>query len=228
MFTLGGRADKGADLASRLTREAARICLLGARRSAIGAIRGAAAQDPHTEIFTGFDASNNAIKRLFGRGLRLRQGDYARPVAAPRRRRLGRYDYRGTLFGGGAISAHDLRRRASYGAALLGYEFRADALIVKLFAGIEAEDQQHQCRAIRTMQCKGALSASSLRSESWLDISPLWFLSADASYGTAFQEYWSLLRLGCRFDPRFSLGLEGGALGNEEYDAGRGGGFVRA
>jgi hypothetical protein len=27
--------------------------------------------------------------------------------------------------------------------------------------------------------------------------------------------------------PRLSLGLEGGALGNEEYDAGRGGGFVR-
>jgi hypothetical protein len=27
--------------------------------------------------------------------------------------------------------------------------------------------------------------------------------------------------------PRFSLGLEGGALGNEEYDAGRGGGFAR-
>ena len=26
---------------------------------------------------------------------------------------------------------------------------------------------------------------------------------------------------------RLSLGLEGGALGNEEYDAGRGGGFVR-
>ena len=25
----------------------------------------------------------------------------------------------------------------------------------------------------------------------------------------------------------FALGLEGGALGNEEYDAGRGGGFVR-
>ena len=27
--------------------------------------------------------------------------------------------------------------------------------------------------------------------------------------------------------PRFSLGLEGGALGNEEYNAGRGGGFAR-
>ena len=45
--------------------------------------------------------------------------------------------------------------------------------------------------------------------------------------GTAFQEYWSLVRLGYRLTPRFSLGLEGGALGNEEYDAGRGGGFAR-
>jgi hypothetical protein len=35
------------------------------------------------------------------------------------------------------------------------------------------------------------------------------------------------VRLGYRLTPRFSLGLEGGALGNEEYDAGRGGGFAR-
>ena len=27
--------------------------------------------------------------------------------------------------------------------------------------------------------------------------------------------------------PRLSLGIEGGALGNEEYDAGRGGAFTR-
>jgi len=27
--------------------------------------------------------------------------------------------------------------------------------------------------------------------------------------------------------PRFALGLEGGALGNEEYNAARGGGFAR-
>ena len=38
----------------------------------------------------------------------------------------------------------------------------------------------------------------------------------------------SLARVGRRFGPRLSLGLEGGALGNEEYAAGRGGGFVRA
>ena len=42
------------------------------------------------------------------------------------------------------------------------------------------------------------------------------------------QQYWGLARVGRRFGPRLSLGLEGGALGNEEYAAGRGGGFVRA
>jgi hypothetical protein len=58
-------------------------------------------------------------------------------------------------------------------------------------------------------------------------LSARWFLSADASYGTAFQEYFGLARIGLRVRPKLSLGLEGGALGNEEYDAGRGGGFMR-
>ena len=35
------------------------------------------------------------------------------------------------------------------------------------------------------------------------------------------------MRAGFRIRPKLSLGLEGGVLGNEEYDAGRGGGFVR-
>jgi hypothetical protein len=33
--------------------------------------------------------------------------------------------------------------------------------------------------------------------------------------------------VGRSLGPRLSLGLEGGALGNQEYDAGRGGGFLR-
>ncbi len=40
------------------------------------------------------------------------------------------------------ISATTFDGEASYGAALLGYQFRQHALIVKLFAGIEAEDQR--------------------------------------------------------------------------------------
>ncbi len=63
--------------------------------------------------------------------------------------------------------------------------------------------------------------------ESWYELSPRWVLSVDAAYGTAFQEYWSLASVGYPVGPRLSLGLEGGALGNEEYDAGRAGGFGR-
>jgi hypothetical protein len=66
-----------------------------------------------------------------------------------------------------------------------------------------------------------------LEQETWFDISPRFYLSADASYGTAFQEYCALTRVGFRARPRFALGLEGGAIGNEEYDAGRAGGFLR-
>ena len=72
---------------------------------------------------------------------------------------------------------------------------------------------------------QGSAVGLKLAAEAWLDPSPLWFLSLDASYGTAFQQYWSLV--GYRFGPRFALGLEGGALGNQEYEAGRGGDLLR-
>ena len=55
---------------------------------------------------------------------------------------LGSYDYRGTLFGGGSDLSTTFDGDANYGAALLGYQFRADTLIVKFFAGVEAEDQR--------------------------------------------------------------------------------------
>jgi hypothetical protein len=66
-----------------------------------------------------------------------------------------------------------------------------------------------------------------LATENWLDLSSELSLSVDASYGTALQEYYALSRVGFRVRPRLALGLEGGALGNEEYNAGMGGGFVR-
>ena len=224
MFTLGGRVQHA--YRSRLTREAARICLLGAGLL-LASLAPAAAQDPHGEIFTGLDASNNATTGYLGAGYAFGKGLYAPGWRVRAVGSLGRYDYRGTLFGGGSDLGTSFDGDASYGAALLGYQFRADALIVKLFAGVEAEDQSISPRDPANA-VQGSAVGLKLVMESWLDVSPLWFLSADAAYGTAFQQYWSLARVGRRVGPRLSLGLEGGALGNEEYDAGRGGGFVRA
>jgi len=96
--------------------------------------------EPHAEIFTGLEASNNAISGYLGGGYAFGKGLYEpgwriRAVG-------GRYDYQGTLFGSGADLATTFDGEGSYGAALLGYQFRQHALIVKLFAGIEAEDQR--------------------------------------------------------------------------------------
>jgi Cellulose biosynthesis protein BcsS len=111
-------------------------------------------------------------------------------------------------------------------SALVAYQLRNGRLITKLFVGIEAEDQ-HIVPHDPNNSVQGTALGLRLEQETWFDISPRFYLSADASYGAAFQEYRALTRAGFRARPRFALGLEGGAIGNEEYDAGRAGGFVR-
>ncbi len=182
---------------------------------------------PRTELFTGFEASDNYASGYVGAGYAFGKAGYAAPGFRLRAvGAYGRYDYEGSLPLDGISLPTTFDGQNSFGAALLGYEFRPGRLILKLFAGIEAEDQ-HIVPHDPDNSVQGSALGLRLQVESWYDLSARSFLSADASYGTAFQEYWSLLRLGWRVTPRFSLGLEGGALGNEEYDAGRGGGFAR-
>ena len=139
---------------------------------------------------------------------------------------MGRYDYDGALFDGSGYVATTFDGRVGYAAAMIGCQFRPGAVTVKLFADIEAEDQRITPRDPNNA-VQGTEIGLKLLAETWYDIAYRWYVSADAAYGTAFQDYWSLARLGFRVRPRLSLGLEGGAPGNEEYDAGRGGGFVR-
>jgi hypothetical protein len=82
----------------------------------LASLASAAAQDPHAEIFTGLEASNNAISGYLGAGYAFGKGLYepgwrVRAVGA-----LGRYDYRGTLFGSGADLSTTFDGEASYGA----------------------------------------------------------------------------------------------------------------
>jgi len=181
---------------------------------------------PHSEMFTGFEASNNYASGYVGGGYAFGKGLYApgwrvRAVGA-----YGQYHYDGALFDGADYVGATFDGQVGFAAALAGYQFRPGAVIVKLFAGIEAEDQHIEPRdPNNTVQ--GTEIGLRLLAETWYDISSRWFLSADASYGTAFQDYCSLARVGFRVRPKLSLGIEGGALGNQEYDAGRGGGFVR-
>ncbi|MGC1711807.1 MAG: cellulose biosynthesis protein BcsS [Methyloceanibacter sp.] len=85
-----------------------------------------------------------------------------------------------------------------------------------MFAGIEAEDQ-HISPHDPNNKVQGSEIGLRFASETWLDVSPRrLFVSADAPYGMAFQEYCALARIGFRVRPRLGLGLEGGALGENE------------
>jgi hypothetical protein len=188
----------------------------------------AAPDVPRSEYFIGFEASDNYASGYVGGGYAFgkaglyEEGWRLRAVGA-----YGGYHYSGTLPLNGVSVPITFNGQDTYLAALVGYQFRPGRFIVKLFAGIEAEDQ-HIVPRDPNNSVQGSALGVRLQAESWLDLSDRVYLSADATYGSAFQEYWALARLGYRLWPRLSLGLEGGALGNEEYDAGRGGGFVRA
>jgi Cellulose biosynthesis protein BcsS len=187
----------------------------------------AAPDAPRTEYFTGFEVSDNYASAYVGAGYALskaglyEQGWRVRAVGA-----YGRYDYEGALLVDSEYQPTRFDGQNAFAAALVGYQFRPGRLILKLFAGIEAEDQPIVPHDPNN-SVQGSAVGLRLQAESWLDLSERMYLSADATYGTAFQEYWALVRLGYRLRERFSLGLEGGALGNEEYNAGRAGGFAR-
>lgn len=183
---------------------------------------------PRTEFFTGFETSDNYDSGYVGAGYAFGQAGYAAPGFRLRAvGAFGGYHYEGSLPVGDVNVPTTFDGQMTFGAALIGYEFRPGLVILKLLAGIEGEDQRIDPHDPNN-SVQGSALGLRLQAELWRDLSARTFVSADASYGTAFQEYWSLVRLGYRLTPRFSLGLEGGALGNEEYDAGKGGGFLRA
>jgi hypothetical protein len=187
----------------------------------------AESEAPRNEFFTGFEASDNYASAYLGGGYAFGKGLYApgwrlRSVAS-----YGRYRYDGTLPVGVDNVAIEFDGEEYFGSALVGYQFHPGGrLIVKLFAGIESDSQSISPHDPNN-SVQGSALGLRLQAETWTNLSERYFLSADASYGTAFQEYWALARLGLRLGERVSLGLEGGVLGNEEYNAGRGGGFAR-
>ncbi len=186
----------------------------------------AQSSQPKSEIFTGFEVSDNYASVYVGAGTALGKGLYEPGFRLRAVGSFGRYHYDGALLTDGDYVPTTFEGEDAFLAALAGYQFREGAVIVKLFAGIEAEDQ-HISPHDPNNAVQGSELGLRLAAETWVDVSPKLFVSADASYGTAFQEYCALARVGFRMRPRLALGVEGGALGNEEYNAGKDGGFVR-
>lgn len=168
---------------------------------------------PRNEIFTGFEASDNYVSFYVGGGYAASKGLYApgwrlRAVAS-----YGRYHYDGMLPADFDYVPVEFDGNDYFGSVLAGYQFHPGPVILKLFAGLESDSQIISPHDPNN-SVQGSRLGLRLQAEGWYDISPRAFLSIDASYGTAFDAYCSLARLGYRIHPKLSLGLEGGALGN--------------
>lgn len=98
--------------------------------------------EPNTEIFTGVEASDNYASVYVGAGTALGKGLYEPGFRLRAVGSFGRYHYDGTLLTDGAYVPTTFHGEDAFLAALAGYQFRRGNFIAKLFAGIEAEDQQ--------------------------------------------------------------------------------------
>lgn len=175
-------------------------------------------KEPTHETFTGVDVTGNSASTYLGAGTSFGKGLWTPGWRGRAVGGLGRYNYESasTLYDG----------RHGFLTGMLGYQMQRGRLTTKLFVGAEYQEQ-----VIAPFDpgnsVQGARSGVRLQAETWFDLAPRSFISADASYGSAFDEYWGLVRYGYRLRPKLTLGLEGGPLGNREYDGGRGGAFLR-
>jgi hypothetical protein len=145
--------------------------------------------------------------------------------------------YSGTTFAPfGPLAADGARLRAvagygdyrtgtvSFADLLVGYHAQLGELTIKVFGGVMLANHG---AASPFSELDGMGVGAKGVVETWWNITDKVWLNTDVAYGTLHDTYAGRTRLGWRFTPQFSVGLEGGAAGSSETDIARAGGFVR-
>jgi cellulose biosynthesis protein BcsS len=114
----------------------------------------------------------------------------------------------------------------SFADALAGYHSQLGPLTLKVFAGLTAADRQ-----IRpddpTVRIHGPGLGGKVALEGWWNLSDRAWTAVDGSWASLYQSYAGRARLGWRFMPELSGGLEASAVGNLDCDIVRAGAFLR-
>ncbi len=132
----------------------------------------------------------------------------------------GRYSYSGTPDVNGVPSPTTFDGHTGFTDLMVGYRMQSGNLIFKAFLG--GSTATHSVLPFdpaniaigTTYGIGGAL-------EAWLNVTHNMWFSGEATYTTAFQTFDTTLRAGYRIWPQLSLGVEAGALGNEDFQVGR-------
>lgn len=212
----------------RLAAIAAALLCVGARAdiAASDDARASRPRVPTSEVSGGIDVATHSwsaystFTSTFGSSIRADGWRYRTTGG------YGEYSYSSSRWTGASVVVVPFDGTVTFADVLLGYQQTLGPLTVKLFAGLAIAD--HVIKPVdieNSVQgfswgAKGAL-------ETWLNIGDRTFGQLDLAYATVNQSYYGRLRLGYKFAPEFSAGLEGGFAGGEDYTSGRVGGFVR-
>jgi hypothetical protein len=125
-----------------------------------------------------------------------------------------------------AVAGYGDYRTGSVGFAdlLLGYHAQLGALTIKVFGGAMLANHD---AASPFSELDGMGVGAKGVMETWWNVTDKVWLNTDVAYGTLHDTYTGRMRLGWRFMPQLSFGLEGGAAGSLETDIARAGAFVR-
>jgi hypothetical protein len=138
----------------------------------------------------------------------------------------GAYRYAGPRAVGVSSQIVHFKGTVSFSDALVGYQKQLGPVTVKAFAGLTTA-QYHVAPDDPETTIRGPGVGGKAALETWWNIADRAWSSVDVSWATLHDSYAARARLGWRFLPALSAGLEVAGAGNREVDTVRAGGFLR-
>lgn len=186
---------------------------------------------PKIESFSGVDATSHSVFGYYGvvfspaswggkvtlydEGFRLRfLGGY------------GGYEYHSNLQVQGTSVPVRFTGETTVFEAMAGYAFVRGPVTLKTYFGAVFEG--HDVSPLDPdNKISGDRYGAKAQAELWVNLGKSGWLSADAGFSTPFQSFSGHMKIGMKPVSWLSIGPEAAFLGNEEFETGRAGGFLR-
>jgi Cellulose biosynthesis protein BcsS len=136
----------------------------------------------------------------------------------------GAYRYTSPRWNGLATQELAFHGSVTFADLLAGYHQQFGSLTIKILGGLTATDRVVDDPDARDT---GTRAGGKAVIETWWNVTDQVWTSVDFSWSTLGNVYGSRARIGWRWWPQLSVGLEGGATGSWDYDTARIGGFAR-
>jgi Cellulose biosynthesis protein BcsS len=136
----------------------------------------------------------------------------------------GAYTYSSPRWTGLATQIVRFHGSTTFADLLAGYHQQLGSLTIKILGGLTVADRMADDPDASNQATRAGGKAIV---ETWWNVTDQVWASVDLSWSALDNVYGTRARVGWRWWPEFSVGLEGGAAGSFDYDTARLGGFVR-